>query len=163
MQKDGSLGRRALGGFEERRARVSSWIQVKGEAAFARFVRGRTDQQLNRTVGSLTGLRVIFRGMERSFRPDKTGGFSGDIQYELLVDGHPRRWVVRIEGDSARARPARSPNPALTLRLALPVFARLVSGEIPPAHAFMEGKIELEGDFQIAARLGEMFGQGTPF
>jgi hypothetical protein len=27
----------------------------------------------------------------------------------------------------------------------------------------MEGKIEIEGDLQIAARLGEMFGQGTPF
>jgi alkanesulfonate monooxygenase SsuD/methylene tetrahydromethanopterin reductase-like flavin-dependent oxidoreductase (luciferase family)/putative sterol carrier protein len=162
-RREGSLGRRALGGFEERRARVAAWAQEKGEAAFARFVRGRSDEQLNRTVGSPTGLRVIFRGMERNFRADKTGGFSGDIQYELLVDGHPRRWVVRIDGDSAQARPARSPNPALTLRMALPVFARLVSGEVPPAQAFMEGKIDIEGDFQIAARLGEMFGQGTPF
>ena len=47
--------------------------------------------------------------------------------------------------------------------MALPTFARLVSGEVPPAQAFMEGKIEIEGDFQVAARLGEMFGQGTPF
>ena len=142
---------------------MTAWTQEKGEAAFARFVRGRSDEQLNRTVGSPTGLRVIFRGMERNFRADKTGGFSGDIQYELLIDGHPRTWVVRIQGDSVAARPARSPNPALTLRMALPVFARLVSGEVPPAQAFMEGKIEIEGNFQIAARLGEMFGQGTPF
>jgi putative sterol carrier protein len=106
---------------------------------------------------------MVFRGMERNFRPDKTGGFSGDIQYELLVDGRPRRWVVRIRSEGVEARPARSPNPALTLRMALPVFARLVSGEVPPAQAFMEGKIEIEGDFQIAVRLGEMFGQGTPF
>ena len=101
--------------------------------------------------------------MERNFLPDRTGGFSGDIQYELLVDGQPRRWVVRIQDGAATARPARSPNPALTLRMAVPTFARLVSGEVPPAQAFMEGKIEIEGDFQVAARLGEMFGQGTPF
>jgi alkanesulfonate monooxygenase SsuD/methylene tetrahydromethanopterin reductase-like flavin-dependent oxidoreductase (luciferase family)/putative sterol carrier protein len=161
--QEAAPGRRALDAFEERRARVGSWLQEKGEAAFARFVRGRTDEQLDRTVGSRAGLRMVFRGMERNFRPEKTGGFSGDIQYELLADGRARRWVVRIQGTRVEARPARSPNPAVILRMALPVFARLIAGELSPAQAFMEGKIEIEGDFQIAARLGEMFGQGTPF
>ena len=138
-------------------------LRARGEAAFAAFVRKRTDDQLDRSVGSNAGLRVIFAGMERNFVPDKAGGFSGDIQYELRVRGEPRRWVVRITDGTVRTGPGVSPRPALTLRMALPTFARIIAGQLPPAQAFMEGRIELDGDLQLATRMGEMFGQATPF
>ena len=139
-------------------------LQQKMESGFETFVRGRSDGQLERTIGSRIGLQTIFNAMARRFEPDKSGGFKGDIQYELgYSDGTTRRWVVRIYGDRAEARPATSPRAALTMRLGLPTFARLLARELPPAEAFMQGKIEIEGDFQVAVRLGEMFGQGTPF
>ena len=138
-------------------------LRARGEAAFAAFVRKRTDDQLDRSVGSNAGLRVIFAGMERNFVPDKAGGCSGDIQYELRVRGEPRRWVVRITDGTIRTGPGVSPMPALTLRMGLPTFARIIAGQLPPAQAFMEGRIELDGDLQLAARMGEMFGQTTPF
>ena len=138
-------------------------LRARGEAAFAAFVRKRTDDQLDRTIGSNAGLRVIFAGMERNFVPERAGGFSGDIQYELRVRGEPRRWVVRITDGTIRTGPGVSPKPALTLRMALPTFARIIAGQLPPAQAFMEGRIELDGDLQLAARMGEMFGQTSPF
>ena len=139
-------------------------LQQKMESGFETFVRGRSDGQLERTIGSRIGLQTIFNAMARRFEPDKSGGFKGDVQYELgYSDGTTRRWVVRIYGDRAEARPATSPRAALTMRLGLPTFARLLARELPPAEAFMQGKIEIEGDFQVAGRLGEMFGQGTPF
>jgi putative sterol carrier protein len=49
------------------------------------------------------------------------------------------------------------------LRMALPDFARIVGGQLHPAAAMMEGKIELEGDLRVAARLGEMFGGPSPY
>jgi hypothetical protein len=51
---DGSIGDRA-------RAAV--------ESAFAGFVRGRSDEQLDRLMGSGPGLRVLFKGMETAFVP----------------------------------------------------------------------------------------------
>ncbi|MDP8957121.1 MAG: LLM class flavin-dependent oxidoreductase [Actinomycetota bacterium] len=139
-------------------------LHQKVESGFESFVRGRSDAQLERTIGTRIGLQTIFNAMARRFEPEKAAGFNGDIEYELrYADGDTRRWVVRITDDRAEARAARSPNPALTLRLSLPTFARMLARELPPAEAFMQGKIEIEGDFQVAVRLGEMFGQGSPF
>jgi hypothetical protein len=42
------------------------------------------------------------------------------------------------------------------------VFARMVAGELPPAKAWMEQQLQIEGDFQITGRLDEMFGQASP-
>ena len=77
-------------------------LQRAGESAFAAFVRGRSDAQLERTVGSNAGLRVIFKGMERAFVPEKANGFSGEFQYELTGRNGDRDWIVRIE-DGERA------------------------------------------------------------
>ena len=49
----------------------------------------------------------------------------------------------------------------MTFRTSVPMFARIASQEIHPAKAMMEGDLEVEGDFEVAARLGEMFGQDS--
>ena len=94
------------GAGERRRAAATLGrrLQQAGESAFAAFVRGRSDAQLERTVGSSAGLRIIFKGMERAFVPEQANGFKGEVQYELT--GPQRRrsdWVVRIE-DGRRRR-----------------------------------------------------------
>jgi putative sterol carrier protein len=158
------LGWRAgLTAFERTRARLATRLRERGEAAFAGFVRGKTDARLDRTVGSGPGLRMVFKGMERNFRPEKANGWSGDIQYELTGEAGTRRWVVRVADDRATTRAGRSPSPALTLRMCVATFARIAAREIAPAQAFMEGRIEMEGDFQVAMRLTEMFGQPNSF
>jgi putative sterol carrier protein len=145
--------------FDRWRARITARLQARGQAAFGRFVRKRTDEQIDRTVGRDTGLRMIFNGMERTFQPDKSVGVTADIQYELRVDGRPKRWVIRIVDRTIRTGPGVSPNPAVTLRMALPTFARIIAGELPAPQAFTEGKIEMEGDIELALRMAEMFGQ----
>jgi alkanesulfonate monooxygenase SsuD/methylene tetrahydromethanopterin reductase-like flavin-dependent oxidoreductase (luciferase family) len=134
-----------------------------GEAALARLIRGRTDGQIERLVGSRPALWMVFKAMERSFRPERAFGFQGDIEYDLQTRGGPRPWVISVDGSRALARPGRSADPALRIRTTVPVFARLVALEVPPAKAWMEGQLQIEGDFQIAARLGEMFGQASPW
>ena len=55
--------------------------------------------------------------------------------------------------------PGIAQNPAVTFRMSVPMFARIASQEVHPAKAMMEGGLQVEGDFDVAARLGEMFGQ----
>ena len=43
------------------------------------------------------------------------------------------------------------------------MFARIAAGEVNPAKAIIEGEMDLHGDLGVAARLGEMFGQGSAF
>jgi putative sterol carrier protein len=106
---------------------------------------------------------MIFNGMERNFRPDKSAGVKAEIQYEFRVRGHAKPWVVRIMDQTIRTGPGVSPKAALTLRMSLPTFAKIIAGEVPAPQAFMEGKIEIEGDVQLAMRMGEMFGQTSLF
>ena len=150
----------AVGNGEPRgvRANVSRRLQEAGESAFAAFVRKRSDAQLERTVGSGPGLRLMFKGMERSFIPEKANGFKGEVQYELTGRNGGRDWVLRIDGDQVSTEPGRAANPVVTFRMSVPVFARIASQEMHPAKAMMDGDLAVEGDFEAAARLGEMFG-----
>jgi alkanesulfonate monooxygenase SsuD/methylene tetrahydromethanopterin reductase-like flavin-dependent oxidoreductase (luciferase family)/putative sterol carrier protein len=140
---DGSLGDRA-------KAAVGS--------AFGAFVKSRSDEQLDRLMATGPGLRVIFKGMENAFVPGKAGGFSGEILYELRGARGTRPWTLSIDGERATAEEREAKEPAVTLRADVPVFVRIAAGDLDPAKAMLEGKLEIEGDFAVAGRLGEMFG-----
>ena len=134
-------------------------LQHLGEAAFARYVRSRSDEQLERVLGSQTGLRVMFKGMERAFVPEKASGFSGEVQYQLTGRDGLREWILRIErGERAVTQPGRARDPVVTFKMSVPTFARIASSEMHPAKAMLEGDLEVSGDFEAAARLGEMLG-----
>ncbi|HVE68448.1 MAG TPA: LLM class flavin-dependent oxidoreductase [Solirubrobacteraceae bacterium] len=135
-------------------------LAQRGEAAFGAFVRRSDDRTLERTIGSDPGLRLVFAGMTRRFRPDRAGGFDGDVQYELTPSaGAPRNWVVSIGAGGATARPGRAPDPKVTIAMDVADFARLISRELDPGRALMDGRLRLEGDVMVASRLGEMFGE----
>jgi putative sterol carrier protein len=136
----------------------------RGEAIFQRFVRRSSDARLERTIGSDRGLRFVFRAMARAYRPDQADGFSGDIRYELKdSQGALHTWTVTCGPSGARAAPSPAPGPALTIKLALADFVRLAARELDPAVALLSGRLDLEGDFDVAVRLGRMFGQPSPY
>lgn len=141
---------------------VSERMKELGQVALAAFVRGRSDRQLERTIGSGPGLRLLFKGMERSFVPEKAVLFSGEIQYELGSNGS-QNWVVKIGDGRATAYQGVATDPTVTFRMSVPTFARIAAGEVHPAKAMFQGQLELQGDFEVAGRLAEMFGQQSLF
>jgi alkanesulfonate monooxygenase SsuD/methylene tetrahydromethanopterin reductase-like flavin-dependent oxidoreductase (luciferase family)/putative sterol carrier protein len=141
---DGSLGDRA-------RAAV--------ESAFTSFVHGRSDEQLDRFVGTGPGLRLIFKGMENAFVPQAARGFEGEIFYDLRASRGPQPWTVSIDAERAVAEPRAASSPALTLRAEVPVFVRIVAGDLDPMRAMMDERLVVEGDLALAGRLDEIFGQ----
>jgi hypothetical protein len=153
----------AIRGVEAERPALRERLRERGDAAFRAIVRRMSDRQIERFFGRRRGLRGIFKGMEGRFVPERTLGFRGEVQYEVLKDGRVQPWVVRIGEDRAEAFPGRSGSPAVTIRAELPIFVRAVAGEISGAKATIEGKMQVEGDVTLAARLGEMFGQQSPY
>ena len=124
----------AADGDGRRRGRSGRACAVGGEAAFAAFVRRSDDRRLERTVGSETGLRVLFGGMARRFVPEKANGFEGEIEYELTTTGGAvKTWVVEVTGPPrprASARPGRAGDPRLKLSVPWPtsfVWPRAIS------------------------------------
>ena len=139
-------------------------VEARGEQAFQSFVRRSGDQRLARTAGSAAGLKVLFAGMERQFVAERAAGFTGDIQYNLrAADGTLRSWTVSVDGGRARARPGASDAAKLTLTLSVADFVRIAGRDLDPVKAVLTGRLDLAGDFAVAMRLGEMFGQPPPF
>ncbi len=135
-------------------------IEARGELAFRRFVARSDDRRLERTAGSRPGLRVVFLAMQQRYVPEKAGGFTGDIQWDLRTsDGEVRRWTVSVTPTHAKARVGHSEDPRLTLKLGVGDFMRVAAGELNPVQAVMTGRLDLRGDFAVATRLADMFGQ----
>ncbi|HET6505716.1 MAG TPA: LLM class flavin-dependent oxidoreductase [Baekduia sp.] len=149
---------------ESRGAALRRALEARGERAFQAFVARSPDARLARTAGSGPGLRVIFAAMERQFVPEKANGFTGDIQYNLRgEDGDVRSWTVSIDGPRASARPGATGNPRLAITVSVADFIRIAGRDLDPVKAVLTGRLELAGDFTVAMRLGEMFGQPGPF
>jgi putative sterol carrier protein len=135
-----------------------------GEAIFQRFVKRSSDERLERTVGSERGLRLVFGAMAKAYRPDRAAGWTGDIRYELTDSrGAVRTWTVSCGATGARARESAEGYPTVTIKLSLADFVRLAGRDLDPAVALLTGRMDLEGDFGVAVKLGEMFGQPSAY
>jgi alkanesulfonate monooxygenase SsuD/methylene tetrahydromethanopterin reductase-like flavin-dependent oxidoreductase (luciferase family) len=149
---------------EELVSETRSAVQKQVIDGLARFVRGASDEQLERRFGNQIAQRAIFTGMARQFDPKFAQGFEGDILYVLEhhVDGQgprdPEQWTIRVKDDQASAAPGPSPEPAVTLRFRIPDFARVITMQTPVPELLFSGRFTVEGDFQVASRLSEMFG-----
>ena len=132
----------------------------RGEQAFQTFVRRSSDTRLERTAGSERGLNVIFGAMTQAYEPERANGFAGALQYDLRRgDGRVVRWTVEVGPQHATARPGPAAAPALTLKLTVADFLRMAARDLDAGKALLTGRLDLEGDFSLAQRLGEMFGQ----
>jgi alkanesulfonate monooxygenase SsuD/methylene tetrahydromethanopterin reductase-like flavin-dependent oxidoreductase (luciferase family) len=141
-------------------------LEKQGQGVLARFVHGASDEQLERRFGNAFAQRAIFTGMARQFDPKFAFGFEGDIVYELAHVGNgapPERWTLHVENDRATAVQGVNGQPAVTLRLTIPDFARLAAEEVQPQELLFSGRFDVEGDFQVASRLSEMFGRPPQF
>jgi alkanesulfonate monooxygenase SsuD/methylene tetrahydromethanopterin reductase-like flavin-dependent oxidoreductase (luciferase family) len=134
----------------------------RGEEAFRAFVRRAGDARLERTAGSDRGLRVVFAAMAGAYEPAQAHGFTGELQYDLRrADGRLVQWTVALDPRRATVRPGPAADPALTLKLTVVDFLRMAAGELDAGKALLTGRLDLAGDFSLAQRLGEMFGQPT--
>jgi alkanesulfonate monooxygenase SsuD/methylene tetrahydromethanopterin reductase-like flavin-dependent oxidoreductase (luciferase family) len=145
-------------------ADLRSRLRAIGQEAVARLVRGASDEQLERRFGSDLAQRAIFTGMAKQFEPKFAFGFEGDIAYELTHHGNgkpPSRWTVRVRDSSASVAPGVATEPAVTFKLSIPDFARLLAEEADPQELLFAGRFGIEGDLTLATRVPEMFG-GPP-
>ena len=124
---------------------------------FARMVRARNDAQLERLMSFPAAQWMVFKGLERALA-GRINGFQGAVEYRLTGSRGESRWHLRIQGSRAEARPGQAEAPVLVFRTTLPIFARMAAGEINPAHAILERKLEVQGDVKVLARFSALFG-----
>ena len=134
--------------------------QPIARVAFNWLVKGRTDAQLEWMFGSAPGQTLIFRAMERAFNAGRANGsVEGVIQYHLHAPSGTRSWVVSARGGKLEARPGTHPQPGTTLRMGAATFARIAAGQETSTAAAMGGRLQMEGDLRLVARLAEVLAQ----
>ena len=143
-----------------RAAALRRLAEERAEQAFHAVVRRASDSRLEATVGSERGLKVVFGAMARAYEPDKAHGFAGELQYDLTRrDGSVDHWTVRVDPQRATVYPGPAVAPALTLKMTVADFLRMAGRDLDAGKALLTGRLDLAGDFSLAQRLGEMFGQ----
>ena len=118
-----------------------------------------SDARLEQVFAGAQAQRAIFGMMTRHFQPGKAGGFDGEIVYDLgMSDGTRRPWAIEIHNGEAQARQGVGPDPALTIRIPLADFVRVLTtaGSFYPL--IVDGRMTMEGDLGLANRMAEIFG-----
>lgn len=139
-------------------------LGFRAESALKSIVTRASDARLEKIAGSSTGLKAIFKAMERRYVPANANGFDGEIQYDLKYEnGRTTTWSIALNSHAAKARRGPAAAPALTISSTIADFVRMGTGDLAPARALLTGRISITGDLVIAARLGEMFGQPSAF
>ncbi|HLZ25946.1 MAG TPA: LLM class flavin-dependent oxidoreductase [Chloroflexota bacterium] len=130
------------------------------QTIFRWLVNGRSEAQLELVFGSAPGQGLIFRGMRRAYRASgASASLQGSIQYQLSARSGTRGWVVRLHDGTLEARPGVDPHAAATMRMPAATFARMAAGQQTAAALAMTGRLQIEGDLRLVARLGEVLGQ----
>ena len=137
-------------------------LQHHGLRALQAFVRRSGDRRLERTVASDRGLARAFRAAAARFDPERSGGFTGTIRFDLRRStGEVGHWAITVAHGRATAAPGAVEGPALTVQVSAADAVRILAGELDVGAAILEGRLDLLGDFEVAMRLGAMFGGST--
>jgi alkanesulfonate monooxygenase SsuD/methylene tetrahydromethanopterin reductase-like flavin-dependent oxidoreductase (luciferase family) len=134
-------------------------LRGRGQAGLRRVVGRTSDARLEQIFAGTQAQRVVFGMITRGFQPGKAAGFDGAIVYDLgMADGTRRAWAIEIRDGQARARQGGSPDPALTIRVSLADFVRVLTtaGSFYPL--IVDGRMTMDGDLGLANRIAAMFG-----
>lgn len=128
-------------GDEARHSPVLSLVQERRD--FERLMRDAGDSPLG-FLGVLSGLAGEMK--LTASRMEGLRRLSGAIRFEVTGDDGFR--LLTRFGDAEAGC-----EPDTTIRIAPEVYADLQAGRLDPQNAFMTGRIEVEGDMQLAMQL----------
>ena len=155
-QRRGPVGRaRRLAGRGGRAA-------VSG--VLSRAVGERDDVVLERRFGSTAAQRLLLVALLRGARREQAVGLRADIVLELSATSVPSRsWTLRARDGAISLNPGGAADAALTLRLPLVTFVRLLAGRAQVSELATNPAVAAEGDLTQLQRLGGILGAPSPY
>jgi putative sterol carrier protein len=96
--------------------------------------------------------REFFEGLESRIDGERTAGMTASYRFD--VEGAGSWHVAVADGRATVTESTQAADCAIGLKEE--TLLKLLRGETKPATAFMLGRITVEGDMQLALRLGEL-------
>ena len=101
-------------------------------------------------------VQQLIRNHEKAFLPEKAVGVDAVIQYHLTgEDGGD--WIVNIHDGKCTVQEGVAENPKMSLTADAHEFRDILLGKINGMNAFMQGKLKLSGDLNLAMKLTTFF------
>jgi putative sterol carrier protein len=97
-----------------------------------------------------------FMSLPKQFNPEAAGDMKAVYYFNITGEGGGDYTVTVADGKCAVEK-AKPEKPDLTVTVAAPDMAGIVSGELDPMAAFMTGKLTLDGDISLAMKIGDLF------
>lgn len=133
---------------------------MKTPAELAAALEGRSDDEINdlaQQVGVDKILGRIFDEMASRFVPERAGGESAVIGWDITAPDGTHSYHLAIEGGSCRAETGAADQSRVSLGFALPDFLKFTVGQLDGMQAFMTGRLRLTGDMLFAQNLQTWF------
>ncbi len=94
--------------------------------------------------------------MPKAFLPEKAPGLDAVIQLKF-TGAEAGDWYAAIKDGACTVEQGAHPSPKMTLSADSADYVKIFTGELDGMQAFMQGKIKLAGDLNLAMKLMTMF------
>ena len=101
-------------------------------------------------------VKDLMSKMPGAFLPEKAPGLDAVIQFKFS-GAEPGEWYAVIKDDKVNVEKGAHESPNMTLTADSSDYIKIFTGELDGMQAFMEGKLKLAGDLNLAMKLTQMF------
>jgi putative sterol carrier protein len=101
-------------------------------------------------------VRELMGRMPKAFIPEKAEGVDAVIQYHLTGD-EGGDWIITIKDGQCTVEEGTAENPKMTLTADSGDYKDVILGKMDGMNAFMQGKLKLAGDLNLAMKLASFF------
>ena len=98
----------------------------------------------------------LMEKMPGAFLPEKAQGVDATIQFKF-TGAEAGDWNATIKDGKVDVAQGVYPSPKMTLTADSGDYVKIITGELDGMQAFMQGKVKLAGDLNLAMKLMQMF------
>lgn len=104
-------------------------------------------------------LKEMFDQMPEAFLPDKASDMDAVIQFNFSGE-EASDWIVTIKDGACAVEEGVHESPTMTFAADSQDYKDIVAGKINAMNAFMQGKVKLQGNMNLAMKFSEIFKLG---
>ena len=104
-------------------------------------------------------LKELFDRMPDAFLPDKAGDMDSVIQFNFSGE-EASDWIVSIKDGACVVEEGVHESPTMTFAADSQDYKDIVTGKTNAMNAFMQGKVKLQGNLNLAMKFAEIFKLG---
>ena len=101
-------------------------------------------------------VQELMNRMPKAFKPETAEGVDAVIQYHLSGE-EGGDWIVTIKNQQCTVEPGVTENPTMTLMADSQDYKDVILGKLDPMAAFMQQKLRLKGNLNMAMGLTKYF------